>query len=68
VRNRRDAAGHVGVEDRGEAAEHDDPREAHAETGARFGVAHEIPDVDHPADRGQDPKRELERLLHPYTC
>ena len=47
--------------------EDDHPGQAHPEARPCLRVGHEVADVDHPADRGEDAQRYLEQLLQ-WTC
>ena len=64
LRDRRDAAAHLRVDDDPDDTDHDDPHQLEAERRAGLRVEDEVADVDEAADRRQDPERDLEELLH----
>ena len=70
ARHGGDAPAHLRVDDDPDDADRDHPHQLVAERRARGRVEHQVADVDEPADRGQDPEREPEHLVHaqPPSC
>ena len=64
LRDRGDAAAHLGVDDDPDHADHDHPEQLKAERRAGLRVEDEVADVDEAADRRQDAERDLQELLH----
>ena len=64
LRGRGHPAAHLRVDDDPDHADDDHPEELVAERRACLDVEDEVADIDEPADRGQDPERDLEELAH----
>ena len=62
--DRGDAPAHLGVDDDPGHADRNHPQQLVAERRARGDVEDEVADVDEAADRGEDPEREPEDLVH----
>ena len=60
----RDAAGHLGEHHDPDDAKRHDPQQLKSERRAGLHVEHQLADIDEPADRGNNPKRNLQHLLH----
>ena len=60
LRDRGDPAAHLRVDDDPDHADDDHPEQLVAERRAGLDVEDEVADVDEPADRRQDPERDLE--------
>ena len=62
--HRRDASGHLRVDDDAAGPEQHRPRERHPEARAGRGVRDDVADVDEAADRGEDAEHDADELLH----
>jgi hypothetical protein len=68
LRDRRDPAAHLGVDDDSDHSDDDDPEELVPERRPGGHVENEIADIDEAADGGQDPERDLKNLHAQSPC